>query len=269
MIREMIGENIYYTGNPDHLRQQLRRAFHETEVPADRARVVVVPNGAYSVCLPFVAQGLRMGLGSPVDVVVVLAPPSSPDVTETVLPESDEFATPFGTLPVDQAITGQLLTGPDRVITVDEIAHLQDHSIETVLPALHYLTDAVPIVPILVGETGTARLDQVHHQIRRVLGTRSFLVVAAANISGFVMPDEADARARKVIRLLMTSRGEEILERAQTLEKPPRSLGALILAHLLAGPRTRPEVLGRGTFETEFEGAVGSVIFASIAYLSA
>ena len=267
MIRAMVADNIYYPADGDTLRSLLQRAFHDAAVPATDASVAVAPYGAYSLTLPYLAASLRAVSEAEPECVLLLAPPNASDRRLMLLPESDGFATPFGTLPVASDITAALReTAPD-VFLVDEIAHLQDHSIETTLPALHYLFGPVPVVPVLVGDSPPAALARARDTVESVLSGRRWITFAAANLSGFVSPDEADARARKLIRPLMTSRGESILERAQTVESPPRSMATLILAHLLAGAAARPEVLGRGTFETEYEGDVGSVVFASIAYL--
>ncbi|MFO8042775.1 MAG: AmmeMemoRadiSam system protein B [Alkalispirochaeta sp.] len=264
MIRAMVADGVFYNADATELKKELELAFLAAQVHRRDARAVVAPHGAYEISLPYIAESLSSAAETVPECVVIIAPPSGP-TGHVLLPESQQFETPFGTMPVDQQVCGRLVD--NETFFVDEIAHLQDHSVEVMLPALHYLFGPVPIVPILMTDLPPEHLLRVREALQGALGSRSTLVVAAANLSGFVTPLEADARARKLIRLLLTGGGSEILSRMETLENPPRSLETLVLTHLLAGENTRPEILSRGTFETDYDGDVGSVVFASIAYL--
>ncbi|MEX2442316.1 MAG: AmmeMemoRadiSam system protein B [Alkalispirochaeta sp.] len=264
MIRAMVADGVFYPADATQLKTELALAFRGTRIQRRDASVVVAPHGAYEISLPYVAESLTSAAETVPECVVILAPPSG-TYRKVLLPESQAFETPFGTMPVDQDVCRKLVD--EKTFFVDEIAHLQDHSVEVMLPALYYLFGPVPIVPLLVAGLPPGELLHVRDTLQAVLGARSTLVVAAANLSGFVSPTEADARARKLIRLLLTGGGSAILSRVETLENPPRSLETLVLTHLLAGENTRPEIINRGTFETDYDGDVGSVVFASIAYL--
>ena len=266
MIREMVGDGFYYPSQPEELRTQIQRALREVRTTRGNARVTVVPYGAYQFTLPYLADSMKSYGAVAPERVLVIAPADSDSSQRLLLPESEAFSTPFGTLPVDQESLA-VLRQDSSLFVDDEIAHLQNHSLEVLLPPLHYLLGPVPIVPVLVGRLNPEQLRRATESLERVRALGEHVTLAGANLSGFVSPLEADARARKLIRLIMTGAGHDILERIDTFESPPRSLSSLVLAHLLAGPDTRPEILGRGTFETEYEGDVGSVLCASIAYL--
>lgn len=264
MIRAMVAEGVFYTADASDLKKELNVAFRRARTQRRDARVVVAPHGAYEISLPYVVESLTSAAETAPECVVIIAPAAGA-AKNVLVPESQAFETPFGTMPVDQSVCAEIVD--NKTCYVHEIAHLQDHSIEVMLPALYHLFGPLPIVPLLVAEIEPQKLLRVQRALQSVLGSRSTLVVAAANLSGFMSPTEADARARKLIRLLLTGGGGEILSRVDTLENPPRSLETLVLAHLLAGESTRPEILSRGTFETDYDGGVGSVVFASIAYL--
>lgn len=264
MTRAMVADGVFYTADAATLKDELTRAFREARVKRRDARVLVAPHGAYEISLPYVAESLTSAADTSPECIVIIAPPSGSG-RAVLLPESQAFETPFGAVPVDQTVCSRLID--DTIVFADEIAHLQDHSVEVMLPALYQLFGPVPIVPLLVGQLPPEDLIQVRRALEAALGSRSTLVVAAANLSGFVSPTEADARARKLIRLLLTGGGNAIISRVDTLEDPPRSLASLVLTHLLAGENARPEILSRGTFETDYDGEVGSVVFASVAYL--
>jgi len=262
----MIGEDIYYPGNPVTLRKQLQSAFLESATVGMSAAVTVCPYGAYRYSLRYITDSLKATGPERPDVVVVLAPSHTESSDEVLMPESDLFATPLGVLRVDTDALNTLRE-TCRHFVDDEFAHLQNHSIEVLLPALHYYYGAIPIVPLLVGTLQREQLISIADALLRLHGERTIQVVVAANLSGFTAPAEADATARKMIRLVMTAPGQSVVDNLATFEDPPRSAWPLVLGHIVAGTGTRPHILSRGTFDTEYEHDVGSVVFSSIAYL--
>lgn len=260
----MVADEMYYPGEPEELRRQLQRALSDAPAISGTSRVVIGPYGAYDLTLPYVMHALKAAAKLKPSAILLLAPPNATS-SRVLLPESSAFATPFGELPVDRGVL-ESLTGASTLFEMDEFAHLRDHSIETMLPAVYVLFGSLPIIPILVGTLPPPRLLHAARTISGVLRDREVLTVVSANLSGFTTPGEADARSRGIIRLLMDSPGERILGTMETLESPPRSLWPIALGHLLAGPATRPLILDRGTFETEYEGDTGSVVLAAIAY---
>ncbi len=265
MIRSMVADEMYYPGEPDDLRRQLQEALANAPVLAGSSPVVVGPYGSYELTLPYVMQALKAAANRRPEVIVLVAPPHSTVPERALLPESDVFDTPFGPLPVDQPAL-EFLTSSTTLFEVDEIAHLRDHSIETMLPAVHHLFGPLPVLPILVGDLPPKMLEHAARLIPAALEDRTYLTVVSANLSGFTTPRNADARARAIIRLILESPGTTVLTTMQTIVSPPRSLVPIVLGHLLAGNSARPTILSRGTYETEFDGDTGSVVIGSIAY---
>ena len=265
MIRSMVADDMYYPGTPEELRHRLQRALAGAAGAAGTARVVVGPYGAYDLTLDYTMEALRAATRRTPERVVILAPPHASMPGRVLVPESDLFATPFGALPVDHEFLLELIDS-STLFTRDEFSHLRDHSIETMLPPLHYLFGPIPIVPILVGALSPALLRHAARILEATLASEDSLIVISANLSGFTTSLEADARARRMIRLMMNSPGEAILEAMETLEDRPRSLWPIVVGHLLAGECSRPVIVNRGTFDTEYDGDTGSVVFASIVY---
>lgn len=263
----MIGDDIYYPSDPLEIRALMQRAVLAAHGSAGTASIVVCPFGAWSIGLPYIASAMRAcSTGAPRRVLLI-GPPSADGSDEVLLPESSSFATPLGELPVETDIISEL-AGYGDPFRIDEIAHLREHSLEIVLPALHYMFGPLPIIPLLVPAMSPARLSRVASILRPVVRDRETIVVVTANLSGFAPPLEADARARKMVRLLMTAPGETILRNVETFEEPPRSIWPMLLGHLLAPAAARPTILSRGTFETEYHGDVGTVVLGAIAYES-
>lgn len=267
MIRSTIVEDIFYPGDAELLRKQLQTAFLDTDVLGANAPVAVAPYGGYAYSLRYITAALKaIGTESP-EVLILLAPPSSGEAGHLLLPQSDSFETPFGALLVAMDLVDRLKISCGLFID-DEVAHLQNHSIEVLLPAIHYHFGPVQILPILVPRIGVEHLRTVTDALSEIQGEIDSRILIGANLSGFTTPDEADSLSRKMIRLLLTSPGVEIVESLSTFESPPRSTWPLAVGHILAGANTRPRILSRGTFDTEYEGDVGTVALSAIAYLN-
>lgn len=263
----MVAEGLYYPGNRKELASQIRHVLAGCTAVPGSSVVVVGPYGSYDITLPYLVPAFRAAVAKP-DVLLILAPPSTLEGAHNppvLLPESDSFATPLGTMPVETAIHEQLLARGD-LFALDEYAHLRDHSIEIMLPILHYLYGATPIIPLLVGAMDGRSLEQIAGILRTTLAGRRALTVVSANFSGFTTPREADCRSRQIMRILLDTPGTAALEPLEMMHDPPRSIWPIMVGHLLAPGGTRPEVLQRGAFETEYDDDTGSVIFAAIAY---
>ncbi len=264
MIRTMVAEGLYYPEDGEELIEQIRAVLAQSSQVPGNSSVVLAPYGSYEIVLPYIVPALRAAIPHP-EVIVILAPPNSSATPGILLPESEVFATPLGNVEVDQPVTGQL-RGAETLFPVDEIAHLRDHSIEIMLPVLHYLFGNTPIVPLLVGPLEPRALQTAAHSLQKALEHRRWMVLVSANLSGFTSPRRAAVRAREILRLLMNDPGPAVLDGMLMVPDPPRSFWPILLGHLLAPAGTRPELLHRGTFETEYEDDTGSVVFASIAY---
>lgn len=59
------------------------------------------------------------------------------------------WETPFGDVPVDSELADALLD--NYIIKKDFVAHLNEHSLEVIVPMLKYLNPSVKIVPIVIG----------------------------------------------------------------------------------------------------------------------
>lgn len=266
MMRAMVGEDIYYPGDPETLRPMLQRAILDSDTPPAAARVVVAPFGGYQFTLSYLGMSMRACSLAKPEIAVVIAPPNDDEVRYAMLPEAESFATPFGALPVATDVVRSLVAGSD-LFQYDEFAHLADHSIELLLPPLHYLFGPIPIIPILLGRVDTDRLPEIADTITASISNRSSITILGANLSGFATLEESDGRSRQIVRLLMTSPGRAIVENLRTMENPVRSLATIAVGHILAGERARPSVLARGIFDTEYNGDTGSVALAAIAYV--
>jgi MEMO1 family protein len=152
----------FYPNDPVQLSLEVERFLAEAkplETPTPKA--VVVPHAGYTFSGPIagtVYACLQRGRGV-VRRVVLVGPSHYSSFPGLAASSAQAFATPLGTLRVDQAALGKVLSLP-QVTTVDA-AHRNEHSLEVQLPFLQTVFHDPAIVPLLVGEASSAEVSEV------------------------------------------------------------------------------------------------------------
>jgi AmmeMemoRadiSam system protein B len=116
------------------------------------------------------------------------------------LPTAHTFATPLGPIPVDVDAVALLLEVPD-VMTLD-VAHAQEHSLETHLPFLQVALKRFSVVPMVVGDASPEAVAAVLEQL---WGGPETLICVSSDLSHYHAYDEArrmDAQTSRAIETL-------------------------------------------------------------------
>ena len=154
--------------------------------------------------------------------VVLLGPTHRVPVRGLAVPASDAFATPLGTIPIDQAGRERALTLPQVVI--DDAAHAFEHSLEVQLPFLQRVLDEFSLLPFAVGD---ASADEVAEVLGAVWGGDETLVVISSDLSHFHAYREAQRIDRDSIDTVLSLAGP--LDHEQACGATPLN-GLLLLA---------------------------------------
>jgi AmmeMemoRadiSam system protein B len=90
------------------------------------------------------------------------------------------FATPLGTVPVDQSAIKAILSLP-QVFIMDQ-AHAYEHSLEVHLPFLQEILADFSIIPLVVGEVTPKEVGEV---LEKLWGGEETLVVISSDLSHY------------------------------------------------------------------------------------
>jgi MEMO1 family protein len=189
----------FYPASPSALRKEIARCFAAASPVSPRPdgrppKLLVVPH-AGTVYSGAVAASAYATLGAAarrgqIERVVLLGPAHRMPVRGLAAPTSAAFATPLGTVPIDQAALAELDALP-QVERSDE-AHAWEHSLEVQLPFLQQvLGSRFGLVPLLVGQAGAGEVAQV---LERLWGGDETLILISSDLSHY-LPD-AQARQR-------------------------------------------------------------------------
>lgn len=186
---------MFYPGSPTQLAEDVG-AYLAAVPPAltlPAAKALVVPHAGYIYSGPIAAHAYAQlaPLGTTIRRVVLLGPCHRVAVRGLAVPDTDAFATPLGTVPLDQQAIAAALELP-QVIRHDA-AHAEEHSLEVQLPFLQSLLRNFSLVPFAVGY---AAPEEVAEVLNLLWGGPETLIVISSDLSHYHPYADAQRRDR-------------------------------------------------------------------------
>jgi AmmeMemoRadiSam system protein B len=179
-----------------------------------RARVIIAPHGAWEISGPlagaaFATAAGRTGGKSP-SRVVIMGPIHDKREDGLFLSNSHSFETPLGNIPVDTEIS-EALESCSPLFEVNDIPHLQEHSLEVLLPFVKYCFPRASIVPILMGQPRAPVIAALAYALNIVIEPilEDTLLVVSFNLAAGSNDAAARAMAGECMRLCAGKRAAE------------------------------------------------------------
>jgi AmmeMemoRadiSam system protein B len=206
--RSPVVSGLFYPEDRAELAAQLHDFDLERGVGGG-ASAIIAPHGAWGFSGAVAAGAFRSAAGraNAVSRVVILGNIHHAELPGVYFSDSHFFETPLGKLRVDRHIC-ESLASCSTLFEFNDIPHLQETSLETLLPMARYCFPGAAIVPILVKGAQTRLIAALARALRIILDPlmETTLVVVSSNIA--VHDDEQTARnrAETCIRLLEENR---------------------------------------------------------------
>ena len=154
-IRRPAVAGAFYPANPSQLRAAIASYLESASLPRLRGQVraVVAPHAGYIYSGPIAGYSFRALAPLPEDATVYLMGPAHyVPVPEVALGDFQAIETPLGRIPVDEEKV-HALAQSSPCITIQNDAHLPEHSLEVELPFLQTISsNAFKVVPMLFGQ---------------------------------------------------------------------------------------------------------------------
>lgn len=257
-VRRPAVAGLFYPADAETLARAVVDATNVT-VPDDEPlpKAIVVPHAGYVYSGPTagVAFARVRRLRGRITHVVVLGPAHRAWVDGLAVSGADAFATPLGTVAIDDGLRRLALACPG--VVVDDRAHAAEHSLEVQLPFLQdTLGPTFTLLPIAVGDASAAAVATV---LEAVWGGPETLVVVSSDLSHYLDYDAAAARDRRTAAAIIAADPAGIADDDACGARPVRGLLVAARRHGLhvrlldlrssgdtAGDRDR--VVGYGAF---------------------
>lgn len=193
-IRKTAVAGTFYPKDPERLRDLVRDCLGPPAPSRGRAKAVVAPHAGYIYSGRFAGQAYaRVEIPNR---VIVLCPNHTGRGPRVSLWPEGAWETPFGEVPIDEALADRLLSEGEGMVTPDTAAHAQEHGIEVHLPFLLAINPGVRIVPIVVGPLTVESCQKMGAAVARAVGPERepVLLVASTDMSHYVPATEAKAK---------------------------------------------------------------------------
>lgn len=213
----------------------------------EAAVALIVPHAGWELSGKVASDAFRAASGRKVSTVVVLGPMHRGRADGLFLTESEYFQTPVGDIPVDQTLCAELESCGTNFV-VNDIPHLEEHSIEIVLPFVKRLFPAASLVPVLVSGAKSSVVRALANGLDFVFGpiADSVLFVVSTNLCANLEAGTARRHADDFLSRLEAGDVKGLVEGAAagTLSACGTGACAALISTELIGAR-RPVVVSR------------------------
>jgi len=188
VIRQPAVAGQFYSGSAGELRMAVSTLLDEVQgqdAPAPKALIVPHAGYIYSGPIAAAAYARLRPYRQQYRRVVLLGPCHRVPVHGLALSSADAFRTPFGDVALDKsAVTDLDMPG----VSVFDVAHRQEHSLEVHLPFLQAVLDDFTLIPLVVGDATPKLVSQV---LDALWGGPETLIVVSSDLSHYLSYDAA------------------------------------------------------------------------------
>lgn len=210
----------WYDNHPTRLSQQIDGYLREAQLPQLNGHVlaVIAPHAGHRYSGRTAGYAFAAVAGQTRDLVVVIAPMHAPYPASIITSAHHAYATPLGTLPIDQAALAALeqALAPDH-LTITPVAYDREHSLEIELPFLQRaLRGEFQLLPLMVRSQSPQVARQLGAALAKVLQGRSCLLVASTDLSHHYPEDLARELDLEMLRRVRAFNPDELFNAERT-----------------------------------------------------
>jgi hypothetical protein len=185
VVRPPAVAGTFYPEDEAVLTETLRRLLGSARLTAScgpAPKAIVVPHAGYLYSGPVAASAYARVATAKGRVrrVVVLGPAHTVELESIAASSADAFSTPLGALEVDSASRDAVME--DGLVSVSDLAHAAEHSLEVQLPFVQFVLGPVKVLPLVVGAVSTSAVAEL---LERVWGGPETLVVVSTDLSHY------------------------------------------------------------------------------------
>ncbi len=192
MDRKPIVAGRFYTDNPQELRSELEQFLGKVKKKPKGVhdRLVMVPHAGYvfsgETC------GKTLAAASLASTVILLGPNHTGLGAPLSVWSKGSWNFPGGKLDVDENLATELIESGAGFVH-NEAAHNREHSLEVIVPFLHYLNPATKIVPICVAESSLKSLKKAGETLAEIIerSQEDVTIIVSSDMSHFISSDMA------------------------------------------------------------------------------
>ena len=193
MTREPSAAGTFYPSQKERLQEILESLFNK--VPEqEKTSCVIAPHAGYNYSGKTAAYSYNALKES--NTFVLLSPSHTGLGPNTSLSDASQWQTPLGKIPVNIALIEQL--AKKLSLQPDDLAHIQEHSIEVQLPFLQFKFKKFSILPITIMEHSLPELKKLGNALAEL--NTDFSVIASGDFTHFEPLETAKQKDQAAIK---------------------------------------------------------------------
>ncbi len=236
-MRDFCFAGSFYPGSKKELENTVK-SYLSIEVPKekDKIKAMIVPHAGYvysgsTAALAYKSVSMQ---GNGYDSAIIIGP-NHTGIGDPIGISASDWATPLGIVKNDTAF-GEAIAKASDMASIDELSHIEEHSIEVQLPMLQCSLPDIPIVPICLGNQSLAACKDIYNSISKAeksLG-RHPLVIASSDFNHYESEAIAKSKDMPLIRMLEGLKAAEFNDGVIASEDSSCGYGASTIAALYA-----------------------------------
>ena len=184
-VRPAAIAGLFYPGTAAELAHHVETLLEAAAPGASAAvpKAIIAPHAGFVYSGPIAARAYALIASASARIrrVVLLGPTHRVAIHGMALPGVDAFATPLGTIPIDQASVKTLMALP--YVGVNAEAHRLEHSLEVQLPFLQKVLGEFTLLPLAVGRATAQKVADV---LNLMWGGAETLIVISSDLSHYL-----------------------------------------------------------------------------------
>ncbi|PIN98679.1 MAG: AmmeMemoRadiSam system protein B [Candidatus Diapherotrites archaeon CG10_big_fil_rev_8_21_14_0_10_31_34] len=201
MLREAVIKGSFYPKNKQEIITQLKTFFSKVKKTSKKTNYFISPHAG--TIYSGQTASYSYSLMQKPETVVILSPNHTGYGEKISVYPEGTWVTPLRETEIDKKAV-EKITELNSKAKKDEIAHLQEHSIEIQLIFLQYLFKEFKIVPITLMTENSEELEKLAETLietEKILG-KKFSVIASSDFTHFLSSKKAKENDFKAIKLI-------------------------------------------------------------------
>jgi AmmeMemoRadiSam system protein B len=180
-VRKSVIAGTWYPGSASALANTIDGFLAAVDVPPIQGELkgLVSPHAGYSYSGGVAAHAYKQLEAREYPTVVVVSPVHQPYSGRYLATRKSYYETPFGLVPVDTELLGQL--GKEIGLTL--LDQDGEHSLEIQLPFLQHMLGEFALLPVMMGDQSLSACQQLSAALVKVLAGKDALLVASSDLA--------------------------------------------------------------------------------------
>lgn len=201
----------FYPSDPETLRRTISECFLHSIgprklPPTEKSKILglVCPHAGYVYSGPVAAHSYLALSGLNPDLVIVVGPNHYGIGSGVAVPVAKSWLTPLGEIPIARDAVKELVEA-SGIIDVDDMSHIQEHSIEVQVPFLQFIfSKPFRILPVSMLLQDQRTAEEVGEAIAKIAPKWNAFVIASSDLTHYEPHEVASKKDNQLIEVIQT-----------------------------------------------------------------